>query len=93
MVTGNESKHNSFAGSLYAILSAIIFGFTPLLAKSLYNYGFTSFSIAFARFFIGSVYLLILIKIQHKNKILLPKKQLLHILIISVFYAFMIILS
>lgn len=92
MVTGNESKHNSFAGSLYAILSAIIFGFTPLLAKSLYNYGFTSFSIAFARFFIGSVYLLILIKIQHKNKILLPKKQLLHILIISVFYAFMIIL-
>lgn len=72
------------------MMSAVIFGFTPLIAKSIYGFGFSFYSVAFGRFLLGSLYLFAIVKIQHKHKILLPQKQLLHILIISVFYALMI---
>lgn len=77
-------------GTIYSVLSAVIFGFTPLIAKSIYSFGFSYYGVAFGRFLIGSLYLFIVVKIQHKHKILLPQKQLLHIFIISVFYALMI---
>ncbi len=77
-------------GMLFSVMSAVIFGFTPLIAKSIYGFGFSFYSVAFGRFLIGSLYLFIIVKLQHKHKILLPPKQLFHILIISVFYALMI---
>ncbi|MBQ9673079.1 MAG: EamA family transporter [Ruminococcus sp.] len=79
-------------GAVYSVLSAMLFGLTPLLAKIIYGYGYTSFLVAFLRFAIGTVVLFIVVKFHNKQKILLPKKQLLLILAVSFFYATMILL-
>lgn len=85
-------KADTALGTIYSVLSAVLFGFTPLIAKTAYGFGYTTYMVAFSRFLIGSILLFIIIKTQNKHKILLPKKQLIRILIITVFYAMMIIL-
>ncbi|MDO4554887.1 MAG: hypothetical protein Q4B70_07075, partial [Lachnospiraceae bacterium] len=56
---------NSFdkTGMFLIVISAVLFGMMPMLAKIAYQYGSNAYSVAFGRFFIGSMILLCIIKI------------------------------
>ena len=86
-----QHKLNNTYGVICSVLSAVFFGFTPLIAKNAYRYGYSSYMVAFARFVIGAVFLFI-ICCQKKYKITLPRKQMFQIFIIAVFYSMMILL-
>ena len=80
------------AGSFYIILSAILFGTMPLLAKVAYAHGSNAYTVAFSRFFFGSIMLLIVICLLPGCSIRVDKHLLLELIKLSVSYALMPIL-
>ena len=79
-------------GILYVILSAVLFGMMPLLAKVAYAHGSNAYTVAFGRFFFGSIILGILIAVLPNCTAKLRKEQLVELLKLSVAYALMPIL-
>ena len=79
-------------GILYVILSAILFGMMPLLAKVAYAHGSNSYTVAFGRFFFGSIILGALIAVLPNCTAKLRKEQMIELLKLSVAYALMPIL-
>lgn len=77
---------------MFVILSAILFGVMPLLAKVSYSHGSNAYTVAFGRFFFGSVMLGIIIFILPNCSARIDRKQLKEIIKLSVCYAFMPIL-
>lgn len=83
---------NEKLGATCVILSAVLFGFMPLLTKVAYQHGSNAYSVAFGRFFIGAIFLFVIILMNPKCKIMITRQQLLEIIRMSFFYALMPIL-
>lgn len=77
------------SGSLYVILSAVLFGLMPLLAKIAYAHGSNAYTVAFGRFFFGSIILGIVILLLPDCSMRVSKHQLLELFKLSVSYALM----
>lgn len=79
-------------GVIYVIFSAILFGIMPLLARIAYAHGSNAYTVAFSRFFFGSIVLGIIILILPDCAIKISKIQFLTLLKLSIPYALMPIL-
>lgn len=79
-------------GSFYVILSAILFGTMPLLAKVAYAHGSNAYTVAFGRFFIGSIILGVVIYLLPGCKIKIDRRQFMELFRLSVSYALMPVL-
>ena len=79
-------------GSLYIVLSAVLFGTMPLLAKVAYAHGSNAYTVAFGRFFFGSMILGAVISLLPGCSVKVGKRQLLELFKLSVSYAMMPIL-
>lgn len=80
------------AGSFYIILSAVLFGTMPMLAKVAYAHGSNAYTVAFSRFFFGSIMLLAVIFLLPGCSVRIDKYHMLEMLKLSVSYALMPIL-
>ena len=80
------------AGSFYILLSAVLFGMMPLLAKIAYAHGSNAYTVAFGRFLFGSIMLLVMIFLLPGCSVKIHKKHMLELLKLSVSYALMPIL-
>ena len=74
-------------GILYVILSAVLFGMMPLLAKVAYAHGSNAFTVAFGRFFFGSIVLGIVILFVPDCTIKINRQQFLTLVKLAVPYA------
>ena len=79
-------------GVVYVILSAVLFGTMPLLAKIAYAHGSNAYTVAFGRFLFGSIILGAVISLTHGSTLKIGKDQLIALLKLSVPYALMPIL-
>lgn len=75
------------AGSLYVILSAVLFGTMPLLAKVAYAHGSNAYTVAFGRFFFGSIVLGIVTLFVPDCTVRISKHQFLTLVKLTVPYA------
>lgn len=80
------------AGTAYVILSAILFGTMPLLARIAYAHGSNAYTVAFSRFFFGSIVLGVIILFSPGCTIKISRDQVLELVKLSVPYALMPIL-
>lgn len=76
-------------GSGCVILSAVLFGMMPLLAKVAYAHGSNAYTVAFGRFLFGSMILGAVITLMPGHTVRINKRQLLELLKLSVSYALM----
>lgn len=76
-------------GSFYVILSAVLFGTMPLLAKVAYAHGSNAYTVAFGRFLFGSAILGATAALLPGCSMKISKRQLADILKMSVAYALM----
>ena len=79
-------------GSLYVILSAVLFGTMPLLAKIAYAHGSNAYTVAFSRFLLGSAMLGIVILLLPGCSVKVGGRRLLELFKLSMSYALMPIL-
>ncbi len=77
----------NYKGQIYVILSAILFGFMPLLTRITYSYGSNAYMTSFGRFFIGSLILLI-INLVRKEDMSITKIQLKRISLLAFLQGF-----
>ncbi len=80
------------AGSLYIVLSAVLFGTMPLLAKVAYAHGSNAYTVAFGRFFFGSMILGAVISLLPGCSVKVDRRQLLELFKLSISYAMMPVL-
>lgn len=74
-------------GVIYVILSAILFGTMPLLARIAYAHGSNAYTVAFTRFFFGSILVGIIILALPDCTIKININQFLSLLKLSIPYA------
>ena len=74
-------------GVVYVILSAVLFGMMPLLARIAYAHGSNAYTVAFTRFFFGSIVLGAVIAALPDCTVKISKRQFLTLLKLSVPYA------
>lgn len=79
-------------GLFLTILSAIIFGITPIMAKMTYAFGNNGITLAFLRHFFVIPVLYIIIKIQ-KQSLKITKTQLLNIIKVGIFGSALTVLT
>ena len=79
-------------GSLYVVLSAVLFGTMPLLAKIAYSHGSNAYTVAFGRFLLGSAMLGIVVLLLPDCSVRVGRQRLLELFKLSVSYALMPIL-
>ena len=79
-------------GALYVILSAVLFGTMPLLAKIAYAHGSNAYTVAFGRFLLGSAILGAVILLLPGCSIRVDGRRLMELFKLSVSYALMPIL-
>ena len=79
-------------GSLCVILSAVLFGTMPLLAKVAYAHGSNAYTVAFGRFLFGSMILGTVITLMPGHTVKINKYQFLELFKLSVSYALMPVL-
>ena len=87
-----EPKKRRYLGSLYIILSAVLFGFMPLLTKIAYAHGSNSYTAAFGRFLFGSLFLGLINLCKGGAHLRLDKRYVLPILKMAIPYALVPIL-
>ena len=85
-------KTKNQIGVIYVILSAVLFGTMPLLARIAYAHGSNAYTVAFTRFFFGSIVLSIIIFALPNCTIKISINQFLTLLKLSIPYAAMPIL-
>ncbi len=69
-------KENENLGGAYVVLSAVLFGCMPLLAKIAYTHGSNAYAAAFGRFLFGSIFLLAIIRFK-SDTVKISKEELL----------------
>ncbi len=79
-------------GVIYVILSAILFGTMPLLARIAYAHGSNAYTVAFGRFFFGSIVLGVVTLFVPDCTFKISKSQFLTLVRLSAPYALMPIL-
>ena len=76
-------------GVICALISGILFGTMPLMAKTAYTLGSNAYTVAFGRFFTGAVASGVVILIRYGTVYKLTARQLAKIAVLSVFFAAM----
>ncbi len=76
-------------GVICAIISGILFGTMPLMAKSAYALGSNAYTVAFGRFFTGAVVSGIVLLIRHGTVFTVKAKQVAQIAVLSIFFSAM----
>ena len=79
-------------GIIYVIFSAILFGIMPLLARIAYAHGSNAYTVAFGRFFFGSLVLGMLILFSSDCSLKINKSQAWELVKLSIPFAMMPIL-
>ena len=87
MKTEKAIAPKTLAGPGAVILSAVLFGTMPLMAKNAFSLGSNAFTTAFGRFTTGALAALIMILILPSQNLRVSKRQFRDLLILSVFYA------
>lgn len=85
-------RRNERTGSVCVIVSAVLFGCMPLLARVAYGQGSNAFSVAFGRFLFGSLFLWAIVRFRMGGSVRVSKRELWEIGKFSVPYALMPIL-
>ena len=85
-------NRKSYLGIIYVILSAILFGTMPLLTRIAYTHGSNAYTVAFGRFFFGSIMLGIMCVVLPSCSLKISKAQFPALLKLSVPYALMPVL-
>lgn len=80
------SKKREITGSLYVIISAILFGCMPLLTKVAYSHGGNAFSVVLGRFLFGALFLFILILVTPGCTVRVSSFYLKDLLKLSILY-------
>jgi len=80
-------KYSSIVGPGAVILSAVLFGTMPLMAKRAFALGSNAYTTAFGRFATGAVIAGVAILLHPKQTIRINKKQFRALLLLSLFYA------
>lgn len=88
----NTKQEKSNLGIFYVILSAILFGTMPLLTRIAYAHGSNAYTVAFGRFFFGSLVLGLVCLVLPGCSIKISREQFLALLRLSAPYALMPIL-
>lgn len=76
-------------GVICALISGILFGTMPLMAKTAYTLGSNAYTVAFGRFFTGAVASGVVILIRYGTVYKITARQLAKIAVLSVFFAAM----
>ncbi len=87
MTQSNMNKKREYIGVIYIIISALLFGVMPLLAKLAYQHGSNAYTVAFGRFGFGCIILFFIILSKPNCSITISKKELIQILRLSFTYA------
>ena len=82
-----RKKYSSIVGPGAVILSAVLFGTMPLMAKRAFALGSNAYTTAFGRFATGAVIAGLVILLHPKQTIRISKKQFRALLLLSLFYA------
>ena len=82
-----HKKYSSIVGPGAVILSAVLFGTMPLMAKQAFTLGSNAYTTAFGRFATGAVIAGLVILLHPKQTIRISKKQFCALLLLSLFYA------
>lgn len=77
--------HRKYAGYVAVIISGIIFGSMPLLAKIVFNNGGNPINLVFWRFFIAIFPLYMIVKRNKNISLMITKMELKQLIILSVF--------
>ncbi len=85
-------KKESLIGSACSILSAILFGFMPLMANPAFSSGSNAYTIAFGRFLTGSMFCAGMIQLLPGYSFRIGKAQVFSLFKISLFFAVMPVL-
>ncbi len=75
-------------GMALIILSAVLFGFMPLLAKTAYAHGNNAYTLSFHRFFFGSLILFLIVRLIKKESIRIKPREMKSIFYLSLPFAF-----
>lgn len=80
-------QHKTIIGPTAAILSAILFGTMPLMAKAAFALGSNAYTTAFGRFATGALVAFLLIQILPNETLQISAQQLRSLFVLSLFYA------
>lgn len=80
-------KHKNIVGPGAIVLSAILFGTMPLMAKYAFSLGSNAYTTAFGRFASGSLVALLVITVMPKQTLRISPAQFRSLAILSLFYA------
>lgn len=82
-----QTNHKLFVGPGAVILSAVLFGTMPLMAKSAFALGSNAYTTAFGRFASGALVALLMILILPKQTLRIDLAQFRSLTVLSLFYA------
>lgn len=74
---------SKISGIIYAVLSAVAFGFMPIFVKIAYNGGANTITVTFLRFFISTI-ILLLYFLFSKTNFKIPKQQLIRVGVLGI---------
>lgn len=74
-------------GMALIILSAVLFGFMPLFAKIAYAHGNNAYTLAFHRFFFGSIVMFLIVHFVQKNSLRIKPREMKSIFYLSLPFA------
>ncbi len=80
-------NRSQLTGVTCVILSAVLFGTMPLLARTAYAHGSNAYTVAFTRFLFGSIILGMIVSLMPGQSLKISKAQLLTLLRLSAPYA------
>ena len=84
MQTENSKQ---ISGMIFIIISGILFGTMPLMAKTAYALGSNAFTVSFGRFVTGTVFSGLVVLIRYGSIFAITRKQLAHIGFLSIFFS------
>lgn len=76
-------------GVICALISGILFGTMPLMAKTAYALGSNAYTVAFGRFFTGAVVSGVVILIRYGTVFKITARQLARVAVLSIFFSAM----
>lgn len=84
MQTENSKQ---ISGMIFTIISGILFGTMPLMAKAAYALGSNAFTVSFGRFVTGTVFSGLVVLLRYGSIFAISRKQLAHIGFLSIFFS------
>ena len=84
---GDKRLNRNALGIICIILSAVLFGWMPFLAKIAYDYGGNAYTVSLGRFLFGTVVSAMVLMARHQSALLVSTKNRRHLFLLSMLYA------